>query len=155
MAALNIDVNAGDTVSTDFDNLPTGWYVAHVIESDIEDKEKGARLNLTWEILDGQFAKRRVWQREWAKHDNPDAQEIGQRMIRTLGKAMGMSVVDDDAKLRFKPVEIRVGLSKKQDGYEQRNEIKSARACGTSGAAAPQQQGVGAPAAGAGNRPWN
>lgn len=155
MASMNIDVNAGETITTDFDPLPTDWYTAQAIESELVQKDNGVQLNLTWEILEGQFAKRRVWQREWAQHSSPGAQDIGQRMIRTLGKAMGMSVVDDSEKLKFKPIQIRVGLEKKEEGRAQRNEVKSARPCGQPGAAAPQQQGVGAPAAGAGNRPWN
>jgi len=162
MASMNIDVNAGETITTDFDPLPTDWYRAQVIESKLVQKDNGIQLDLTWEVLEGPFAKRRVWQREWAQHSSPSAQDIGQRMIRTLGKAMGMSVVDDDEKLRFKPVEIRVGLEKKEEGRAQRNEVKSARpingmSAPVGGAAQTQGQNqstVGA-ATGSASRPWN
>lgn len=148
---MDIDTTTGDVITSTFDNLPTGWYAAQAIEGALEAKGDGTRLNLTWEIIEGQFEKRRVWQSEWAQHTSGQAQEIGQRMIRTIGQAVGVGKVERPEDLMFKPVEIRVGLNKKQDGYEQRNEVKSARkysAVGTAGAATTAT--AGAPA----STPW-
>lgn len=147
---MDIDTTTGDVVKTDFDNLPTDWYTAHAIEGTLDSKGNGQQLNLTWEILEGRFEKRRVWQREWAQHTSPGAQEIGQRMIRTLGKAAGLSRVTRPEDLLFKPVQIRVGLSKKEEGYEQRNEVKSARSLNEASASAPASAPAAAPAA----KPW-
>lgn len=150
---IDIDTHAGDIVSANFDPVPSGWYPAQVIESVLETKENGTRLNLTWEIIDGEHAKRRVWQREWTAHSHSSAQEIGQRMIRTIGQAMGLARVDSSEVLCFKPVEIRVGLTKKEEGYEQRNEVKTARKYGSggaSGATASTATNASAPA----GAPW-
>lgn len=152
---IDIDTHGGDIVTATFDPVPSGWYPAQVIESVLETKENGTRLNLTWEIMDGEHAKRRIWQREWAAHNSTSAQEIGQRMIRTIGQAMGLARVDSSEILCFKPVEIRVGLVKKEDGYEQRNEVKTARkygAGGAVGAAGPATAGAAASAKPA--TPW-
>jgi hypothetical protein len=147
---MDIDTTAGDVITSTFDNLPSGWYLAHAIEGTCAPKGGGTQLNLTWEILEGQFEKRRVWQREWAAHSSPQSQEIGQRMIRTIGQAVGVGKVERPEDLMFKPVEIRVGLTKKEDGYEQRNEVKSARKHG-----AGASVGAAAPAAGApASTPW-
>jgi hypothetical protein len=140
---LDIDTTQGDVITADFELIPTGWYLAQAIEGSVEPQGNGQRLKLTWELLDGPYAKRRVWQSEWAAHDNATAQEIGQKMIRTLGQAVGTARVTDARDLMFKPVEIRVGLTKKEAGYEQRNEVKSARRAGS----APAPVGAPAPAA--------
>ena len=148
---MDIDTTSGEVITNTFELLPSDWYTAQAIEATLEPKGNGQQLKLTWEILDGPHEKRRVWQSEWAAHSSPDAQEIGQRMIRTLGKAAGVTRVSHPDDLKFKPMQIRVGLTKKEPGYEQRNEVKSARPLG---AVAPQPttQAVGAASGGA--RPW-
>lgn len=147
MAELHIE--DGETIADNFDNLPSGWYPAQIIESSVETKENGIRLNLTFEVMDGQFAKRRIWTSPWAKHSNAQADEIGQKLIRTIGAAVGVLPVRNDEDLRFKPMEIRVGLNKKQEGYEQRNEVKSARKFGSAATPSAPVAG-GAPA----STPW-
>ncbi len=133
---MDIDVTSGDVITNTFENLPTDWYTAQITEAELVTKPNGQRLELTWEVIEGPFEKRRVWQREWAQHSTPTAQDIGQRMIRTIGQACGLTRVTDAADLKFKPVQIRVGLGKKEEGYEQRNEVKTARKIGSAPAAA-------------------
>lgn len=146
---MDIDVSAGPVIENNFENLPTDWYTAHAIEGSLENTDNGIRLKLTWEVLEGPFEKRRVWQNEWAQHSNPQSQEIGQKMIRTLGAAAKIGRVTRPEDLLFKPMQVRVGLNKKQEGYEQRNEIKGARPIGA--ATATTATTAAAPAAA---RPW-
>jgi hypothetical protein len=147
---LNIDTTNGEVISREFDLIPSGWYQAQIIEHRLENVGNGLQAQFTWEILEGDHAKRRVWQREWASHPNPKAAEIGERMLRTLGRACGVSRVTSTDDLAFKPVEIRVGMTKKEDGYEQRNEVKSARPISFQGAAARDRAPTAAPA----KTPW-
>lgn len=146
---LNIDTTSGEIINRDFDLIPSGWYMAQIVEHDLQNVGNGLQARFTWEILDGPHARRKVWQKEWAHHSNPKASEIGERMLRTLGRAMGVSQINSTEDLAFKPVEIRVGISKKEEGHEQRNEVKSARPLGGRpiGGAAPA---AAAPAA----TPW-
>ncbi|MFN4841361.1 MAG: DUF669 domain-containing protein [Phycisphaerales bacterium] len=147
---LNIDTTSGEVIDRDFDLIPSGWYMAQIVEHDLQNVGNGLQARFTWEILDGPHSRRKVWQKEWAHHSNPKASEIGERMLRTLGRAMGVSQVKSTEDLAFKPVEVRVGISKKEEGYEQRNEVKSARPLGVRSAA-----GGSAPAAsGAAKTPW-
>lgn len=142
---MDIDTTQGDVITNTFENLPTDWYTCQAIEGELQEKGNGTQLVLTWEVIEGPFEKRRIWQREWAAHSSPGAQDIGQRMIRTLGRALGIARVAAPSDVMFKPVQVRVGLSKKEDGYEQRNEVKGFRPLAAAPAAA-------APAAAA--KPW-
>lgn len=146
---MDIDTTHGDVITNTFENLPTDWYTCQAIEGALEEKAHGTQLVLTWEVIEGSFEKRRIWQREWAAHSSAGAQDIGQRMIRTLGQAAGVARVTQPSDLLFKPLQLRVGLSKKEDGYEQRNEVKTARKFG---AAASTASAPPPPAAAA--KPW-
>lgn len=156
MAALN--AFNPDAVADDREIIPAGNYFAQIIESDLATtKSGGTMLRLTWEIIDGPLARRRVWENLNIVNSNPDAQAIAERSLKRICNAVGhQGVLNDSQQLHFKPVEIAVAIQPPKGEYGESNTVKGYKPAGQpSGAAAPQQQGVGAPAAGTGNRPWN
>jgi hypothetical protein len=125
-------------------------------------------LKLTWDIITGQFTNRKVFQNINIANPSAQAQAIGQRQLADICEAAGTGVIRDSEELHFKPMLIRVGLDKPNEGFEPKNEIKRVKALGRQSAPAqpaqqrpassqasqappPQQQ---RPAA-AGSRPWN
>lgn len=141
MASLqtSIDPDTIEKGQNGFDPMPAGEYAAHIIESDVTPTKSGSglMLKLTWEILEGEFEKRRVWQNINYQNQSEKAQLIGQQQIKAICDAVGFSgLLDDSEVLHFKPVRLRIGLEKggaKDSGgtYDDKNDVRAVKPCGT------------------------
>lgn len=123
--------------STAFDAVPPGWYTAIITESEWKETRAGTGryLALTLEIVDGQFANRKIWANLNLNNPNEKAVEIAQRDLSAICRAVGVLKPRNSEELHFKKLEIKVALQK--DNPE-RNEIKGYRAVGSeSGASKP------------------
>lgn len=156
----------------DFDLLPNGQYEAQIIESDLVDTKDGTGklLNLTWEIISGPFANRKVWERVNIQNRSAQAQDIGQRQLASICEATGVGAIRDSQDLHYKPCLIVVGVEKDKSGeYPDKNKVSRVRPLGGGATAqrqaAPQQQQrqpaqqqaepqQQRAAAGGGSRPW-
>jgi len=162
-----LDYNPDTVEDQERELLPPGMYTAQVIESDLVAAKTGSGqiLNLTWEIVEGPCAKRRVWDRLNIVNANAQAQEIAQRQLKRLCTAIGHAgVLSDSDQLHFKPHRIRVAVEEDKTGqYAPKNVVKGFEALG--GRTAPAQ-GLGQSAqtqsepaqqraaSGGGSRPW-
>ena len=104
--------------------LPAGTYNARIIESDVKPLKSGngEGLSLTFEILDGPSAKRRVWASLNTKHTNPVAQNIGQQQLSSICHATGVFKLTETSQLHNRPLKIRVKI-RKDEQYGDKNEI--------------------------------
>jgi hypothetical protein len=120
--------------------LPAGTYLAHITESDVQPLKSGngEGLKLTFEIIDGQFKGRRVWENLNIRHSNEDTQRIAQSQLSALCHAVNVIKLMDTAALHFKPVRINVTVREAQGIYKANNNIKGYESAGG---------GVSAPAA--------
>lgn len=120
--------------------LPAGTYLAHIVESDVQPLKSGngEGLKLTFEIIDGQFKGRKVWENLNIRHSNEDTQRIAQSQLSGLCHAVNVIKLLDTAALHFKPVRINVTVREAQGIYKASNNIKGYEAAGG---------GIGAPAA--------
>lgn len=148
-----LNFNAATVAPTQaFENLPVGWYTARMVASEEKPTSAGtgSYLQLEFEIVDpAPHVGRKVWDRLNLNNPNEKAVEIAYQTLSAICHAAGVMQLTQSQQLHGIPVQIKVGLSKPQDGYEQRNEIKGYRAvAGTGGApamggqpaqAAPQQ----------------
>lgn len=98
----------------DFGALPTGEYLAEIIDSVLKDTKSGngKYLELTYEVLDGPMRNRKVWCRINLVNANAQAQEIGNRQFRSIREATGVLDVTDSVQLHNKPHIIRVEMIK-------------------------------------------
>lgn len=122
--------------------LPAGTYLAHITESDVQPLKSGngEGLKLTFEIIDGQFKGRKVWENLNIRHANEDTQRIAQSQLSALCHAVNVIKLMDTAALHFKPVRINVTVREAQGQYKASNNIKgyeSANSGITAPAAAP------------------
>ena len=119
--------------------LPAGTYLAHITESDVQPLKSGngEGLKLTFEIMDGQFKGRKVWENLNIRHSNEDTQRIAQSQLSALCHAVNVIKLMDTAALHFKPVRINVTVREAQGQYKASNNIKGYESAG----------GVSAPAA--------
>lgn len=116
-----------------FTPIPAGIYIAQAIDSEVKPLKSGngQALNLTFEVLDGQFKGRKVFSRLNIQHTNQQAEQIGQKQLSQLCHAAGVLKVNDSAQLHQRPVRIKVKIRKDETGqYGDQNEIAAFESVG-------------------------
>lgn len=144
MATLNFDANAIQP-DTSFEPIPAGWYNAVIDESEMKPTRdgSGAYLALRFNIIDGQYAGRKVFTRLNLRNQNPVAQDIAQKQLSTICHAVNVLNVQDSSQLHALPMQIRVKVTNDPTGqYDPSNEISGYKAVGLGNG-----QGVAAPLA--------
>jgi hypothetical protein len=153
-----------------FDPLPPGDYLAHITQSEIADTRTGTgrMVKLTWEVLDGQFERRLVWQQINYRNQSQKAEEVGKRQLDEVVWSTGVQNLTDTEQLHWIPCIITVKVEGAKGGYGPKNVITRVRRNDAPAARQPaparqsQQQAPAqntaprqAPAArGSGPRPW-
>lgn len=148
MASLNISLSDLPE-SQGYDLIPDGWYRAKI---------KGAELKST-KANDGQYiavqyqieSGRVVFGNLNIKNRNPEAERIGLQQLGEVMGAIGLAKIQDTDQLIGGDLMIKVGTSKKQEGFEQRNEVKGFKAI--EGGAPPMPTAT-ATTTGAFKAPW-
>lgn len=126
MAFLNnFDANQVDPASS-FDPIPAGKYIAAITESEMKPTKAGtgSYLELTFDILDGQYKGRKVWAR--LNLDNPNAQavQIVRGELSAICRAVGVMQPQDSCELHNLSLTVKVTCKKRDDTGEITNEIK-------------------------------
>jgi hypothetical protein len=134
MAGLGNKFNAQDhdTEQRDsFENLPDGIYRLEVIQSEVKPTSKGdgTLLSLRYSVIEPEELKGRlIFGNITLENPNATAQEIGQKQLASLCRAIGVSEISDSDELHFQGFVAKVGLSKARTvgtkTYEPRNEVK-------------------------------
>lgn len=181
MASLGTTINPAEIEpGRGFGTIPGAEYIMQIIENEVQPAGtgKGQVLKLTWDVVDGEYEKSRVWENVNFLHDNPKAQLIGQQHIKEICDAVGFQGNLDDADvLMFIPCRVLVGIERgkpRPEGgvYDDKNTIKRVKPIGAAPApagkapVAPATTTAAKPAAAttiaakpaaagpAGNRPW-
>jgi hypothetical protein len=162
MARIAGAYNPEAETQTDFAPLPSGEYLAQIIESDMKPTKNngGEYLELVYAVVDGEFKNRKVWARLNLINGNDQTVEIANRQMASIREATGVANPQDSQELHYKPHLIRVELipagTKQKNGYvttKDGNEVKAWRkAEGAVQAGTPAR--AAAPAATPGARPW-
>lgn len=125
MATLNFDAR---TVApqTGFEPLPLGWYNVMVDESEMKPTQAGDGhyLKLRYNVLDGQYANRKIFGNINLGNKNPQAVEIGLKQLSAVAHAVGVLMVQDSQQLHGIPLKIKVKIRTDKSGeYEPQNDI--------------------------------
>jgi hypothetical protein len=147
MAQFNFDASQV-APQTSSGPLPAGVYLAHIVESDVQPLKSGngEGLKLTFEIIDGQFKGRKVYENLNIRHTSEDTQRIAQSQLSALCHAVNVIKLMDTAALHFKPVRINVTVREAVGQYKASNNIKGYEAAG-GGISAPATAPTPAPVA--------
>lgn len=128
MAILNFDATGIETRGT-FDPIPDGWYNVQIVSSDMKDSSTGGQfLYLEMEVLDGQYAGRRIFDRLNLINANPTAVEIAKQALASICEAFGMTGVGDSTELHNKPMQAKVRVRPANEKYDASNEVKGYKA---------------------------
>ncbi|WP_338928359.1 DUF669 domain-containing protein [Roseomonas mucosa] len=158
MANLGQTFDANNVApTTPMEVIPAGKYNVHIVNSEMRDTKTGGQmLWLEMDILDGQFAGRKLWDRLNLVNQNTQAVEIAQRTLSAICHATGQMTVTDSEQLHFKPmlatVKVRpAGPDKFGTHREAQNEVRGyeggASAGSTARPASNPAQTAGRPAA--------
>ena len=126
MANLNgFDANTVEP-SQSFDPIPTGKYIAMVTESEMKNTKSGAGqyLQLTFDIIDGQYRGRKLWARLNLNNSNAKTVQIARGELSAICRAVGIMQPRDSAELHNLPLSIKVVCKNRKDTGEIVNEIK-------------------------------
>ncbi len=117
--------------------IPAGVYLAQVVESDVRPLKsgKGRALALTFQVLNGAYANRKVFANLNVEHrESAEAERIAQAQLSALCHAAGVINVQDTTQLHMRPVNIRVKVRKDETGqYGDKNEVTGYEAAGQAG----------------------
>jgi hypothetical protein len=124
MALLNFDASK-IAPSKPLDPVPSGWYDAKIIGSELKPTANGSgtRLNLTFEIIGGEFNGRKVFDGLNIKNESSKAQEIAQSQLSAICHAVNIMNLVQSEQLHGHPMKIKVRVKPATDGYDARNEI--------------------------------
>lgn len=124
MAGIGMAFNSNNFAErTHVSVVPPGWYRVQIVDSKIVPTKTpgGARLNLQFKILDGDFAGRMIFQGYNVKNNNPVAVTIAMEELAELSKAVGVPVWEDTEQLHGIPFNLKAKC-KAEPGYDVRNE---------------------------------
>lgn len=134
MANINFDATTVAPQAA-FEALPAGWYLVAIVGSESKPTKAGTGeyLELTLEVLEGDYKGRKVFDR--LNLDNPNAQavEISKATLSAICHAVGVLQPKDSTELHNLPLLAKVSVRDYQG--EKQNEVKGYKAQGTNGSA--------------------
>jgi hypothetical protein len=112
--------------SDELDPLPAGKYIAVITDSEMKPTKSGSGnyLQLTFQIVEGEYANRLLWVRLNLDNPNATAVEIARRELSAICRSVGVLVPTDSVDLHNLPCCIHVRVKKRSDTGELQNEIK-------------------------------
>ena len=123
LEGLDFTVEAGND---DFEPITPGDYVALIVAS--EKKETKAKtgyyLELTFQIIEGKFKERRLWDRLNLWNQNKTAVKISNQRLAEIRQAVGVLNPSSSEELHDKPLALKVVTRTRSDTGELTNEIK-------------------------------
>ncbi len=119
--------NANDVEpTTDFEPIPAGKYTAVITDSEMKPTKAGTGhyLQLTFQIIEGEYKGRFLWARLNLDNPNATAVKIARAELSAICRAVGVMAPNDSVELHDLPLVISVKCKKRPDTDEITNEIK-------------------------------
>jgi hypothetical protein len=125
MSTLNFNAHEVDPAVA-LEAVPADKYIAVITESETKPtkSKNGHFLELTFEIIEGEFKGRKVWARLNLDNPNQQAVQIARGELSAICRAVNVMTPKDSAELHNLPLEINVRSKKRNDSDELMNEIK-------------------------------
>lgn len=111
--------------SQDFEPIPAGKYLAVIVESEMKSNKAGtgSYLQLTFQVVEGQYKSRLLWTRLNLDNPNATAVQIARAELSAICRAIGVMTPNDSVELHNLPLLISVKCKKRPDTGELQNEI--------------------------------
>lgn len=151
--------NANDVApAVPMEPVPGGWYPVVITEGEVTPIQNGTgtRIGLEWQITEGQFKGRKIFDGLNIRQENPQAQEIAARMLSAICHATNQLKIADIRELYNRPhqiqVDVEAGRHVDADGstveapvangktYQPKNRVRAAKA--VTGPVIPKNAGI-------------
>jgi len=146
MASLN-GFNANNVEpKMEFDAIPAGKYLAVITGSEMKPTKSGngSYLELTFEVIEGEFKGRKLWARLNLDNPNQVAVKIARSELSSICRAVSVLEPKDSCEIHNLPLVVIVKQKAGEDG-EVRNEIKGYAKKDAAQPSKPQQSQVSTP----------
>ena len=140
-----------------FDPVPAGEYLCIITASDDRPTKSGngSYLELEFEVIDGPYKGRKLWDRLNLANPNEMAVKIARATLSAICRAVGVMEPKDSCELHDQPLFVKVRLDKRSDTDEMSNVIKGYRGRNASRPdPVPPAASVPSPAATTSVPPW-
>lgn len=116
-----------------FEPIPEGWYTMTISASEDKDNASGSgtHLQLTFEILDGPYKGRFVWEQLNLQHRNDMVVKYAKGTLSAICRAVDVMRPRDSYELHDKPLMVHVKVVKRKDTGELSNRIGGYRKIGS------------------------
>lgn len=110
----------------DFDPIPAGKYLAVITDSEMKPTKAGtgSLLQLTFQIVEGEYQNRLLWTRLNLDNPNAVAVQIARADLSAICRAVGVLSPRDSVELHNLPLVIHVRCKKRSDTGDIVNEIR-------------------------------
>ncbi len=130
-----LDFNVNEVKINEYDVIPAGWYTACIVESVIQESKTGDQyLKLQYQIIDGKYNGRRVFDNLYLWYPNQTAVQIAQKSIASIAKSVGMigeNVLTDTNDLLDKILDIKLSIKAAEGDYDESNIVRGYAENGT------------------------
>ena len=125
MAELNFDSNDVEPTGN-FESLPLGEFLVVISASEMKPTKngEGQYLQLTYDLIDGEYKGRKVFDRLNLVNKNEQAQEIAQRSLSAICRCVGVLHPKNSEELHDKPMIIKLGIRPASGEYQASNVVK-------------------------------
>lgn len=124
MATLNFNAADVDTKS-DFEPVPAGVYEMMIVDSEMKTTKRGdgQYLEIVIQILDEEYAGRRIWERLNLVNPNEKAVAIAHRQLAELCEAIGVMSIEDSVELHDIPFRAKIKIDPARGDFGPSNSI--------------------------------
>lgn len=138
------------------DPVPAGWYTVIITDSEMRPTKAGdgEYLQLTMQVVEGEYQGRLIWDRLNLVNPNQTAVELAQRALASICRAVGVMTPTDSSELHDRPFEVKVSVRPAKDGFDASNDVKGYREVGTVGTLPPAAPARAPAASKAAVPPW-
>ncbi len=118
--------NVEDESST----LPEGWYTAQIVKSEVKDTaaKDGKYISLHFKIVEGDHAKRMVFENLNIINKNPTTVKIAEQALKKICDALGIEEFEDTTELHDQDIQIMVKTQAASSNYPAKDVIKNYKA---------------------------
>lgn len=112
--------------TTAYEVLPKGKYLCVAIASEMKTNKAntGEYLQITFEIVDGEHKGRKIFERLNIRNQNKTAEDIAQRTLSSLCRAVNVMKLTDSEQLHNLPAFLDVVVEEGKGEYGPQNRIK-------------------------------
>tara|TARA_R110002012_G_scaffold221949_1_gene393426 strand:- start:31 stop:501 length:471 start_codon:yes stop_codon:yes gene_type:complete len=112
-----------------FSLIPADWYRCAITGSEerptksnlSNPDDNSSYLNLTIQILEGDYTGRLVWDSLNLKNKSETAVQIAQSTLSSICKSVGVNSPQNSSDLHDKPLMVKIGIEPEQNGYAAKN----------------------------------